>query len=163
MSLKKARSMYLSNIDLTSISEELDMPISELRSAAFGHDETGLDPSCWYKQLQENKKTSLTQYTQIKSVILESIEADAIMGLSKHIKNLDTFFQEMSMTELKQYTDIVEKIQRMNRLEAGESTSIEEIKTDGMQWKDIRKETLASNPLFSQDIEEADYKEKEDD
>ena len=152
--LEQAKLMYFASIHPKDISQELKIPLDELGLYIFGKDKSGHSPDCWLQQKKEANKDnpiSLYQYQAVKSHILTHIEAQLIAKMKQSAQHLLGDDEPLSLSELSTAINVVEKLDKITRLENGEATQHVQI-TTGVTLRDIANGT----PI------EAQYKEISD-
>lgn len=132
-----ARHMYYSGISVKDISEELDLPINELGLLIFGFDKTGNDPECWYRIKKDRNQNSFVTYRKVKGFLLSEAEAAIGQKVAISAVAISEDPAPLSLADTKIATEIMEKLDKMGRLERGEAT--EHVRVDqGMTLREIK-------------------------
>lgn len=122
--LIRAKHMYFSDISVVDIAEELDIPINDLGIQIFGPDKTGHDPNCWYQERKQMQPGSFVTYQKVKSYILSSAEACLAKKVAESAHKLAEKKEILELDDMGKAVDIISKLDKIGRLERGESTDI---------------------------------------
>ena len=121
---EKARHLYYGGFFVTEIVETLDIDINELGLAVFGADGTGLSEDTWaYKKLHR-PVASVVSYEKVKTLALRKPEAKLVQGITRRLEKMEdnNSFEDMDMDDLSKAVSMVEKLDRIGRLEEGKAT-----------------------------------------
>ena len=93
----------------------------------YGNDKSGNDPSCLYQRKLKRDKSldsdtpSVSEYRTVKSYIIDSVQASALIKIKKKLDSIDINDIE-SLSDAKIITDIFATLDKIGRLERGEAT-----------------------------------------
>lgn len=148
--------MYYSGITPTDISAELNIPISELRKHIFGHDERGHDADCWYVQRQKQDPDDVVPFVRARYHVLSQVDASLLKKVLQSARELcDPSNPDFSLEEMNMATQIIERLNKMFRLEKGEAT--EQVQVEhSFNLREIVNGARMDNGS-SDDIEDVDY------
>lgn len=136
MQWDKAKHMYFSDIPVTDISSELDLPLNELSVRIFGADRTGHHPDCWYQERKKVAPHSFVTYQKVKPYLLSMAESKISKMIIEGTDRIESMGGIKNIDELSTAVEIVTKLDKMGRLERGEAT--ENIAVEhGMTLRDI--------------------------
>lgn len=119
---RQARHLFMAGIFVTEICETLDVSRDELGVLAFGADGTGQSPSCWAYQRLERPASSAVTYERVKPFLLKTVEARFINRVRASILALEESNTLLNMQDMSRAVDVVEKLDRITRLEEGKAT-----------------------------------------
>ena len=122
--LKVAKSLYLSGMQLTQISEELSIPLPLLREIAFNIQK-------WQEQRIEG--TLPADFDLVRPVVLRLAESKAIKKVIESIDEVDL----ETVSDIDKMMSVVDKAYKIGRLEKGEATEIVDISSHGMTLREI--------------------------
>lgn len=125
---EKAYLLYLGGREVTEISLALKLDLEALRHHIFGADGTGKDIDSWYHQKAVLRPSALAIYLHDKISILDSVAGMGIEILSDSLSHLRDQVKKkeiiLSAKEIGELSKVVTGIDKMVRLEKGESTEI---------------------------------------
>ena len=125
---EKAFLLYLGGRDASEIALALKLDIEVLRYHIFGVDGTGRDSDTWYHQKAVLRPSALALYLHDKITVLDSIAGVGIEILSDSLAHLRDKVKSkeiiLSAKEIGELSKVVTGIDKMVRLEKGESTEI---------------------------------------
>ena len=157
---------YLSGIKPKDIIESLELDddqVIQFGYMVYGHDKSGESPECLFykrKELLNNGQDdipSVAQYRTVKSHIIDSVQASALVKLKRKIDSLSEHDIE-SVSDIKIITDIFASLDKIGRLERGESTENINIES-GLTLRDIEN----GRPIeVRNEQEDYDYRIEED-
>lgn len=119
---KKAMHMYFSGILAIEIAQYLNVEMSELSTYVYGEDGRGMHPNCWCYQMQSRPNVSVVSYQEVKPYVLKHTEALLIEKVRKSVDELHKDNIPLSMDDMDIATKMIERIDRITRLEEGKAT-----------------------------------------
>ena len=121
---EKAMHLYYQGIFPTEIIELLNIRFDDLALAVFGADRTGNHPDCWaYKKLCR-PSVSIVSYEKVKSIALRKPEAKLVAGITRKLQQMEdnNAFVNMDMDDMSKAVSMIEKLDRVGRLEESKAT-----------------------------------------
>jgi hypothetical protein len=132
----EAKSLYLSGFSLTEISEELGIPLQELRRQAFGLDGTGVESGCWLQEKETGAVISPSEFQKVRPILLKRVQAKLMNKIASGVSDIS--FDEIKDIEVA--VNITEKLHKMERLEEGQSTENIDVSSSGFTLREIMAE-----------------------
>lgn len=113
------------DMTVTRISHETGLSIPKIRKIVFGEDETGTDSGCpYYLKKYHGDVLPVKKYTEMKGHLFLKTEATTLAllqrALKKHIDSPD----DLTISEMKDLTNMITSLDKINRLEDGKPTEI---------------------------------------
>ena len=158
--IDRAKQLYLGGIAPSDISEMLDMDLNDLGYMVFGMDATGNDASCWYAIKKSRPSGSIYTYSKIKPVLLKQTEmklAEMIdNSAQKMLESQSESDDPLSLDDMSKAAGIMEKFDKITRLEEGSATEIIDTGA-GYSLRDIINGEIIDSDVDSSDIEEVPF------
>ena len=153
----KAKALYFHlSQSITDISENLDVPISDVRYYVYGQDASAWDrnPKCWAYQKQYCSNISIAKYELIEPMLVKSSMKSALTCLDKNLIKLDENEEALDVKELNSLVGIYSSLDKINRLTEGRAT--ENIGVDRSTWsmREIMEERRNNHPFINEDDDE---------
>lgn len=158
----QAKALYLSDYSIEDICAKLNLPIKHIETMIYGLSGDGTDPNSWMFQKNRMTKASITGFVVNKLAVFDRINGLASTVLSKSMHTLLESLQgnssePLDVSDMQKVADIIQKIDRISRLEEGEATDI--IKRVGLSPEEARR-IIKSDPISElEDIDLAEYRE----
>lgn len=152
--------MYLSGYLVDEICIKLNLNLKDVNSWVFGNDGKGTASNCWLVTKSQVDDCSIAAYVLNKQDVFERTTGLALKCLTKSLHRLNERInegQDLDVDEISKIAGVVEKMDRIGRLEAGEATTI--IHNTGLSPERIR-EIINNDPIS--DVVEVQYTELED-
>jgi len=134
--VERAKQMYLGNVLPTDISEFLEIDITELGYLCFGLDRSGEHPNSWFHIKKTHPISSVYTYSVVKPVVLKQSEMMLVNLISNNLTRMTEEKKDLDMDELSKAAGMVEKLDKIVRLEEGKITENVEI-TAGFSLREI--------------------------
>lgn len=156
----QAKAMYYSGVILTEIAMALQIPMSDLRKAAFGKKLDGKAKNCWFamkerrdKELGVKNASTVSTYQKTKYYFLKDTEAKLLDLVRKSLENFEKDKTLLyTMPEIKQALEALTKLDGINRLENNKPTQIVQIE-HGLSLREVTDQYKNAIPAISQEIE----------
>ena len=146
--------MYYSNVYVTEIVEQLRLDISDLTQWVFGADGTGTSKQCWAYRKIHRPPSSAVSYEKVKPIIMKSTEFKLLNRIRASVDDMEKNSDTMDMDDMSKAMGIVERLDKITRLEEGKATAITETTRKTYTLRDIGD--MRSN---DDSIEDAEYKD----
>ena len=157
---ERAKMMYLAQYSLEEIVIKLNINLNVLKEWVFGKDGKGTSASCWNVVRSQVSDCSITAYILSKQDVFERTTGLALNCLTKALEGLNKRVnegQELDVDEIHKISSVIEKMDKINRLEAGRATAI--VHNTGLTPEKVR-EIIKNDPIA--DVVDVEYKELED-
>lgn len=152
---KQARHMYYQGFYVSDIVEHLNVDIDELGFYVFGSDGTGKALTCWSHIKLHRPPASLVSYTELKPIVLKSAEAKIFNRIAATAEQWIKEDRVFSADEMSKAMSIIEKMDKISRLEEGKITSRMEVVKRTFSLRELEQ------GVIDEDIEDVDFKEVE--
>ena len=152
----QARQMYYSGIFVTEIVEALNLDINELHRFVFGKDGLGTAHNCWAHLKLHRPRSSAVTYEKVKPFILKSTEFKLLNRIRASVDDMETNDTLLDMDDMSKAMGMVERIDKITRLEEGKATAITETTKRTFTLRDIQDARKESE---KEEIVEAEFTE----
>lgn len=144
-----AKQLYFNGLALTDISSHLSIPLSVLRQEAFGESDDATSPTCWHALLQRYGATALDieTYSKYKPMVMKHAEANIMKKISQSAIELAEDEGSLDLAGIKTAVDIVEKIDKITRLEGGQATEHIGIDISALSMREIQEARRKITPF----------------
>lgn len=144
---KQAEQLYYAGIFVTDIVESLHIDISDLGREVFGPDGSGNHPECWaYKKLHRPLSSPIT-YEVVKPVLLKKVEFQIFNRVRASIDDMEQRDELLDMDEMNKAVSMIEKLDKITRLEEGKPTQHIESEHRTYTLREIIDRRRTSEPI----------------
>lgn len=144
----KAKRMYMAGLSLPNIQRLVNIPPPELQNLVMGIDGTGKSPDCWYAQkvgISDEVVVAASlerlDFTLKCTGLASAVLHESLVSLNAQVKSGG---RTLTIKEMESVTNIVEKLDKIVRLEKGSPTEI--ISKAGLSVEEAR-EILKNDPF----------------
>lgn len=152
---RKAREMYYAGIYVTEIVEHLNLDLEELTRYVFGADGQGTAKDCWAFIKLHRPRSSAVTYERVKPFILKGLEFKLLNRIRASADEMEKDNRTLDIDEMNKAMSVVERLDKITRLEEGKATAIQEVNKKTYSLRDITAQVLENED----DIEDAEYTE----